>query len=206
VLNPRSPASFGIMNYSYLDEARAMNRGTVERFFVRIADPDRSVATAAAIDKLFANSSHETRTRSDQERAQANAQQMGDIRFFTNAILAAVLFMMLFLTANTMRQSVQDRIPEYGVLKALGFSASRCSGLTLVEAATIFAAGATIGLALAALVAPLARDIAPAISVSKSVIARGIGLAMLLAPLSVAVPCRKLYRLSVVGALPGRHA
>jgi putative ABC transport system permease protein len=206
VANPRSPASFGIMNYSYLDEARVANRGTVERFFVRIADPDRSVATAAAIDKLFANSSHETRTRSDQERAQANAQQMGDIGFFTNAILAAVSFMVLFLTANTLRQSVEERIPEYGVLKAMGFSDAKCSALTLVEAATIFVAGALLGLILASLVAPLARDIAPAISVSRSVIARGIGLAMLLASASVALPCWKLYRLSVVSAVSGRHA
>jgi len=204
-VNSPTTSYFGIMNYSYLDEARVMNRGTVERFYMRIADPDRSVATAAAIDQLFANSSHETRTRSDQERAEADTHQLGDIRFFTNAVLAAVLFMMLFLTGNTMRQSVQDRIPEYGMLKAMGFSDGKCSGLSLVEAAIIFLVGAIVGLALAALVAPLAQDIAPSIYVSRSVIVRGIGIALLLASVSVALPCWQLYRLPVVRALPGRH-
>ncbi|MES1263846.1 MAG: ABC transporter permease, partial [Peristeroidobacter soli] len=33
----KGKAFFGIINYAYLDEARINNRGTVERFFVRIA-------------------------------------------------------------------------------------------------------------------------------------------------------------------------
>jgi len=204
-VNSPTTSYFGIINYSYLDEARVMNRGTVERFYTRIADPDRSVASAAAIDQLFANSSHETRTRSDQERAEADSHQLGDIRFFTNAVLAAVLFMMLLLTGNTMRQTAQERIPEYGILKAMGFSDGKCSALALVEAAIIFLVGAIVGLALASLLAPLARDIAPSIYVSWNVIARGIGIALLLASVSVALPCSLLYRLSVVDALPGRH-
>lgn len=204
-VNSPNTAYFGIMNYSYLDEARVMNRGTVERFYVRIADPDRSVATAAAIDQLFANSSHETTTRSDQVRAESDTRQLGDIRFFTNAVLAAVLFMMLLLTANTMRQSVQERIPEYGILKAMGFSDGKCTALALVEAAIIFLVAAIVGLALASFMAPMARDIAPSIYVSRSVVIHGIGIALLLAAASVALPCWQLYRLPVVAALPGRH-
>jgi putative ABC transport system permease protein len=58
------PAYFGVINYDYLDEARATDRGTAELFYVRIADPNKSVAMSAEIDRMFANSSHETRTRS----------------------------------------------------------------------------------------------------------------------------------------------
>ena len=89
VENPGT-AEFGIINYAYLDEARVRDRGTVERFYLRIADPNRAVAVGAEVDRLFANSSHQTWTRSDQERAEAQTKQMGDIAYFTRAIVAAV--------------------------------------------------------------------------------------------------------------------
>jgi putative ABC transport system permease protein len=198
-------AALAVINYSYLDEARAANRGSVERFYVRIADPMRSVATAAAIDRLFANSSHETRTRSDQERAEATATQMGDVAFFTNAILGAVLFTLLLLTGNTMRQSLHERIPEFGVLKAVGFSSVKCFALALAEAVGIYLLAALIGLALAAALAPLGREIATSIAVSADVVVRAMGLALVLSLLSVVLPSWRVYRLSVVQALAARR-
>jgi putative ABC transport system permease protein len=199
-------AALGVINYSYFDATRVADRGTAELFYVHISDATRSVATAAAIDRLFANSPHETRTRSDQERAEANARQMGDIAFFTNAILGAVLFMLLLLTGNTMRQSIQERIPEFGVLKALGYSSVKCFALALVEAFAIYLCGALIGLVLAAVLAPLGREVATSISVSSDVALRGIALAIALAFLSVALPGWRVYRLSVIAALAARRA
>jgi putative ABC transport system permease protein len=199
-------ATIAVINYSYLDAARVADRGTVDLFYVRISDPTRSVATAAAIDNLFANSAHETRTRSDQERAEASAQQMGDIAFFTNAILGAVLFMLLLLTGNTMRQSIQERIPEFGVLKAMGYSSAKCFGLALAEAAAIYLFAALVGLALAAVLAPLGREVATSIAVSGDVVMRAIALAVALAFLSVALPSWRVYRLSVIAALAARRA
>ena len=49
-------------------------------------------------------------------------KQLGDINFIANAIVGAVLFTLLFLTANTMMQSVRERTSELAVLKTLGFS------------------------------------------------------------------------------------
>lgn len=204
VENP-GKALFGIINYAYLDEARITNRGTVEQFFVRIADPARSVATAAAIDALFENSSHQTRTRSDQERAEASTQRLGDMAFFTNAVLGSVLFMLLFLTANIMRQSLQERIPEYGVLKAMGFGGGYCLRLALTESASIYLAGAILGLGLAILLAPLARDISSSIHVSVAVVASALALALALACVSAAFPCWRIYRLSAAAALSDRR-
>jgi putative ABC transport system permease protein len=199
-------AVLAVINYSYFDATRVADRGTVDLFYVRISDPTRSVATAAAIDRLFANSAHETRTLSDQERAEASSKQMGDIAFFTNAILGAVLFMLLLLTGNTMRQSIQERIPEFGVLKAMGFSSAKCFALALAEALTIYLFAALIGLALASLLAPLGREVATSIAVSADVAARAIALAVLLAVSSVALPGWRVYRLSVIAALAARRA
>jgi putative ABC transport system permease protein len=204
--NDPNTAVLAVMNYAYLDASRVAERGTVDLFYVHISDGTRSVATAAAIDRLFANSAHETRTRSDQERAEANSKQMGDIAFFTNAILGAVLFMLLLLTGNTMRQSVHERIPEFGVLKAMGYSSAKCFALALAEAMAICLLAALVGLALAAALAPLGREVATSIAVSGDVVVRAIALAILLAIMSVALPSWRVYRLSVVAALADRRA
>ena len=194
-------ASLGIINYSYLDESRAANRGTAEMFYERIADPTRAVATAAAIDRIFANSAHETRTHSDQERAQFQARQMGDVRFFTNAIMGAVLFTLAFLTGNTLRQSIHERIPEFALLKALGYTDARVLGLAFAEALLLYIPAATAGLLLARLAAPLAAKDIGAVVVSPAVALAGLACAALLALIGAALPALSLARMSVTGAL-----
>jgi putative ABC transport system permease protein len=197
-------AVFGIINYAYLDEYRVENRGTAETFYVRIADPTKAVATAAAIDRIFANSSHETRTQSDQERAEFQSKQMGDVAFFTNAIMGAVLFTLAFLTGNTLRQSLHERIPEFAVLKALGYSDGRVLSLAYTEALLLFIPSAAFGLALAYLVAPLAKEDIGAIAVSPAVATTGLLCAGLLALIGASLPALRLSRMSIVASLSKR--
>lgn len=197
-------AAFGIINYSYLDEHRVENRGTAEMFYERIADPTKAVATAAAIDRIFANSAHESRTSSDQERAQFQAKQMGDVRFFTNAIMGAVLFTLAFLTGNTLRQSIHERIPEFAVLKALGYTDRRVLSLALAEALLLYIPSAVLGLLLAHLAAPLAKEDIGTIVVSPAVVAAGLACAGLLALVGTAIPAWSLSRMSVTRALRKR--
>jgi putative ABC transport system permease protein len=199
-------AYFAIINYAYLDEYRVENRGRAEAFFLRIADPTKAVATAAAIDRLFANSSHETRTSSDQERAQSQAKQMGDVEFFTNAIMAAVLFTLAFLTGNTLRQSLHERIPEFAVLKALGYTDIGVLSLAFGEALLLYIPAAALGLALAYLVAPLAKEDIGAIVVSPAVATAALLCAGLLALLGAALPALRLKRMSVAASLGKRLA
>jgi putative ABC transport system permease protein len=194
-------AQFGLINYSYFDEARVANRGTVERFYLRVSDPNRAVSIAAAVDRLFANFSYQTWTRSDQERAEAETKQMGDIAYFTRAIMAAVLFALLFLTGNTMRQSIQERSGEFAVLKTLGFSDAKCLLLALAESAALYGAAAVVGLGLASFAAPFAREIAPSIVVSWQVVAEALVLAVAAALASVALPSWQLYRLPIARSL-----
>ena len=89
-------------------------------------------------------------------------KQLGDINFIANAIVGAVLFTLLFLTANTMMQSVRERTPELAVLKTLGFSDGKVLTLVLIEALLLCMFAAAVGLALAALVfnrRPLQADV-----------------------------------------------
>ncbi len=194
---------FGVINYDYLDASRATDRGTAEIFYVEIQDPTRAIATASAIDRIFANSSHESRTRSQQERAEARARQMGDVKLFTNAILGAVLFTLAFLTGNTLRQSLQDRSREFAVLKVLGFSGNRVFGLAFVEALLLYLPPALLGLGLARLLAPHWQEGFGAIVVSAGVVVAGLSCAVILAFVGAALPAWTLMRRPIAGALRG---
>src|SRR3546814_9849947 len=73
---------------------------------VRISDWSSDVC---ASDLLFVNSPDETNSQSEKEFTQSFIKQFGDINFIVKAILGAVFFTLLFLTGNTMMQSVRER-------------------------------------------------------------------------------------------------
>jgi putative ABC transport system permease protein len=192
---------FGVINYDYFDSNRATDRSTAEIFYVEIEDPTRAIATSAAIDRIFANSGHESRTRSQQQRAEARAKQMGDVRLFTNAILGAVLFTLAFLTGNTLRQSLQDRSREFAVLKVLGYSGNHVLSLAFAEALLLCLPPALAGLALARLLAPQWQEGFGSIVVSAEVAAMGLSCAVILALVGAALPAWTLSRTPMAGAL-----
>lgn len=196
-----SPAYFGVINYAYFDEYRVENRGTAEIFYVQIADPNRAVAMSAAIDRIFANSPHESRTRSRQARAEAQARQMGDVELFTHAIIGAVLFTLAFLTGNTLRQALQDRAREFAVLGAVGYSGGRILGLAYAEALLLYLPPALLGLLVARLLAPLAREQIGTILVSPGVAVAGLICAACLALAGAAIPAANLVRTPIADAL-----
>ena len=198
------PAYFGVINYDYFDSNRAADRNTAEIFYVEIQDPTRAIATAAEIDRIFANSSHESRTRSQQQRAEAQARQMGDVRLFTNAILGAVLFTLAFLTGNTLRQSLQDRSREFAVLKALGYSGNSVLALAFAEALLLYLPAAVVGLGVARLLAPRWQESFGSIVVTAEVAAVGLSCAVILAFLGAALPAWTLSRMPMANALRGR--
>ncbi len=202
--NARRPAYFGVINYDYLNESRAQNRNTAETFYIRIDDGTKAVATAAAIDRIFANSPHETRTMSQQARAEVQAKQMGDIKYFTNAIIAAVLFTLAFLTGNTLRQSLQDRSREFAVLKAMGYSGEHVLALAFGEAVLLYLPPALLGLGIARLIAPMWKEDFGSIFISPAVAAAGLLCAMGLAFIGAALPASSLSRLPVATALGKR--
>ncbi|MEO8019218.1 MAG: FtsX-like permease family protein [Pseudomonadota bacterium] len=204
IVTSKEPSYFLIINYGYLDQSRAQDRGTAEMFYVRINDPLKAVATGKAIDRIFANSSHETRTRSQQARAESRAKQMGDIQFFTNSIMGAVLFTLALLTGNTLRQSLQDRSREFATLKALGYSGGLLLSLAIAEALLLYLPPALLGLGIARLLAPLWKEDFGSVFVSPSVVAAGLVCAACLAFIGVVIPALRLSRSPVAFALGKR--
>jgi putative ABC transport system permease protein len=202
----RVPTTELWINYDYFDEARAAANGTVTLYFVKIADASRAAAIAEQIDGLFANSMFETQTQNEKDWLRAQIAQIGDMGFFINAIIGAVMFTLLFLTGNTMTQSVRERIPELAVLKTYGFSNASVMSLVLAEALLLCLVAAVIGLAIAAAAAPsIYREIgAGGLALPASVFATGVALAALVALVSALPPSMRVQRLNIVDALAGR--
>ena len=200
----RSEDQIMLINHSYFDEARSTGKGTVGWYIVRIADAHQAPAIAAAIDKLFDNSGDETKTVTESEFGRALLKQVGDINFIVVAIIGAVFFTLLFLTGNTMMQSVRERVPEFAVLRTLGYSGSRVLSLVLAEALTLCILSALAGLALAALAFPLLASIVGTAVLPLSVVLIGIGCAIVLALAAGMPPALRAQRLSIVDALAGR--
>ncbi len=122
-----------------------------------------------------------------------------------NAIVGAVMFTLLFLTGNTMMQSVRERIPELAVLKTLGFTDGAVTTLVLAESAFLCLFAALLGLGIAALIFPVARYIVGGqVLLPGTVFLTGSIAALLLALLSGLPPAWRANRLTVVDALAGR--
>jgi putative ABC transport system permease protein len=205
-LTDHEPGESGliVINYSYLDEARAQNKGTVRNFYAIISDPKRAAEMSESIDRLFANSSNETKTASFRENAQQQMRSIGDLDFLIRAIISAVLVALLFSITTMMMQTIRERTPELAVLKTLGFSDRTVFLMVVGEGLLVCIAAAFIGLGLAMGVFPYAGKFIPGLAMPSIVIAFGLIGAVVVALISAAVPAARAARLPVVDALAGR--
>lgn len=193
-------------NYRFIDDSRAVGGGLVNQFVVKIADPARAPSIGAAIDAMFANSPYETRTVNEKDYLADQLRQVGDVGLFVNAVLGAVLFTLLFLTGNTMMQSVRDRIPELGVLKAVGFGTRAIVAMVAAEAVVMCLFAAVLGLGLSSVLLPLVfRAMSmPLVGESWQIVGTGLAVAVALGLMIAVLPARRAMRLTIVDALAGR--
>jgi putative ABC transport system permease protein len=194
-------------HHEYLDESRGggVPQGTIGWVVVRVQDPARSADVARTIDGMFANSSTETKTATEKAFIQGFANQMGNIGALLTAIAAAVFFTMLLVTANTMGQSIRERLNEIGVMKTLGFSNFGVTTLVLGEAVLVTALGGAIGLGLAALsstaIGSAVAQFFPVLGMPPSTYAIGVVLIVVLGGIAAALPCAQAAQLKIVDAL-----
>ena len=191
----------------YLDESRGggVPRGTIGWVVLRIADPAKADSIARTIDSQFANSSTETKTATEKAFIQSFANQMGNIGALLTGIAGAVFFTMLLVTANTMGQSIRERLNEIGVMKTLGYSNASVTGLVLGEAVLVTALGGAVGLLLAWLfstaIGSAVAQFFPVLGMPPSTFALGAALIVVLGVAAAALPCTQAAQLKIVDAL-----
>ena len=206
--NPKDRSQYEMMliRYDYFDEARQFASGTAGWYVSKIKNPAEAGAIAKQIDGVFANSPNETRTDTEKAFNQSFMKQLGDIGLIISSILGAVFFTLLFLTGNTMMQSVRERIPELAVLKTLGYSDPLVLSLVLGEALLLTLISAVVGLILATLVLPGLASHLPGmsgLSVTPESMLGALGIAVLLAMVVGLPPALRAMRLNIVDALAG---
>ncbi len=209
--DPKDPAQASqqaqlfLFHYEMFDEGRNFGKGTVGWFEERVADPGESAALSNKIDALFANSPNETKTQPAKDFALAFIKQLGDIGFILHAILGAVFFTLLFLTGNTMMQSVRERIPELAVLKTLGFGNPTILGLVIGESLLLCGMGAVLGLGLSYAALPGIKKALQGVDLSPDGIAPGFAIAVLFALIVSVLPAVRAVRLNIIDALAAQH-
>ena len=200
----RGEGSLVVANYYYLDEARALDKGTVNHFYAIASDPKQAAAVSDAIDGAFANSASPTQTESFRERSQQAMQSLGDLNFAIHWILSAVLVALVFSTATMMMQTVRERTPELAVLKTLGFDNWTVFLLVAAESLLVCITASLAGLALAWIAFPLGAKYIAGLSMPMAVVGFGILGAVVVALISVSVPGLRAVKLNIVDALAGR--
>jgi putative ABC transport system permease protein len=194
-----------VMHQDYFDEAKAQAKGLVGWYVVKIEDSGRVQAVAKQIDQLFANSPAETKTSSERAMAQSFVNQVGNIGKILGAIVTAVFFTMLLVTANTMAQSVRERTNEIGVLKTLGFTNTGVLGMVLAESVLVTVIGGALGLAaawwLGVQFEPVFRQYLPGFQVPPHAIVMGGVYMLVLGLIAGALPAAQAMRLRIVEAL-----
>jgi putative ABC transport system permease protein len=196
-----------LFHFEYFDEGRSFGKGTVGWYEVSISDPTQAAPVGEKIDTLFANSSDETKTQPAKDFLIAFVKQRGDIAFVLHAILGAVFFALLFLTGNTMMQSMRERIPELAVLKTLGFTDQKVFSLLIAESLVLCVAAAFVGLALsyALFLLPFIQGALQGVELSRGMLLPGLLVAAVLALIVGLPPAIRANRLQIVDALADKR-
>jgi len=196
------------MHYDYFNEARQFAQDTIGWIVTRIEDPELADPVSDAIDARFANSPTETKTSTEAGFAAGFAAQFGNIGLIVQMILACVFFTLLLISGNTMAQAVRERTSELAVLKTIGFSDARVTGMVLAESLLVAVVGGVIGLLLGALfvhgAASALAQFFPGLAMSTGTLAWGLVLAVGLGLVTGAWPAWRAARLSVIDAMGRR--
>ncbi len=107
----------------YLRESLPPGRRDQVGTFVILADsPEAVPRIAKAVDEMFRNAPHQTKTETEHAFGSASSLTWATSSCSCSSICGAVTFTILLVSANTMAMSVRERVREVGVLKTLGFT------------------------------------------------------------------------------------
>ncbi len=195
------------INHAYFAEAAQFGGGNAGIFVLRLEDPDMAESVARTVDQRYENSADETKTQTEKDFQVGFLKQLGDIGLIVRWILFAVFFTLLLVVGNTMAQSVRERVPQFAVLKTLGFSDNSVLGFVLAETVAMCTIGGLVGLSLATLlgaaVSKVAGPMMP-VAVDGRVWLTGLVAIVVLSVVVGLLPALRARRLKIVDALAGR--
>ncbi len=127
--------------------------GVVTQFNVKVEDSSVLDRVAGDIDRVFANAQDPTATFSEKAFIGRVADDIIELVGFARWLGLGCLAAVLALVANSIVLSVQSRVSEHAVLRALGFSGGQVAGLIIAEGIVLSVVGGGVGGAAAVAVA-----------------------------------------------------
>jgi putative ABC transport system permease protein len=200
-------ARWFLLNYEYLEQVRVLHKGGVVEMYVDTTDPARNAEVANAIDRRFQGSEAATYTAHERDFQRHNVDRALDMKLVVTSVILASLFALLVLSTNTMMQSVRQRLPEFAVLKTLGYSNTMVTLLVVSEATVLCASAAVLGVAAAAWLFPAVAKAfnAPFEAMPPQVTLIAVLVAILTALISSVLPALRIRRVSVATILSGHY-
>jgi putative ABC transport system permease protein len=197
-------------NLDYFDKSRPLaDQGQIGWFEILADNPEMAPGLAQQIDQKFANSAAPLQSITEKAAYQQGGGGL-DITAITRDIALAGLFMILFLTANGIAQSVRERFAEFATLKTIGFTDRAVLILVVLEAAVPCFLGAVLGVGVAGVLAKvLPRIIPPGFGLPMPTMTAMVFVwagfsAVIVALISAALPALRLSRMDIATALSGR--
>lgn len=135
-----------LTHLEYLQRAGPVNKlGTVTQYEVKIADANAGKEIAREIDELFRTAEEPTDTRPKLAYLESATRDLREILRFGRLLGLACVLVVLSLVANTVFMSVQERVREFGVLRAFGFRSGHIGFVVALEALSLAALGGALG-------------------------------------------------------------
>ncbi|MFO0774369.1 MAG: FtsX-like permease family protein [Nitrospiraceae bacterium] len=205
-----------LLRWDHMNERRVQvepdRAGTAGWYIVQIADPSRAAAIAQDIDRLFSNSTAETRTETEQAFQLGFVAMSGALISAMSVLAFVINGLTLLVVGNALVLAIRERTRELGVLVALGFQPRHLCGLIVGEALAIGALGAVIGIAIAVpacaaygrLLGSTLGAVVQQLSLSATTLLTSAALTIAAAVVAAFVPIALAVRTNVLAAL--RHS
>lgn len=199
-----------LMHYAYFNETHSFGGDTIGWVPLVTENPELNQTVADTIDDMFANSSHETETSTEQQFSKAFAEQVGNISQIILLVVGAAFFTILLIVGNSMAMSVRERTRELAVLKTLGFSAPHMFRLVLSESMVIVLIGGALGLLMANITVsilakiPNVRSMLPNLVIDSSIWVQALIYIVILGFITGFFPAYRAMQLNIVNALSRR--
>jgi putative ABC transport system permease protein len=202
---PQVDTNFMVFQYAYFNETQNLGKDMIGWLALNTTSPAANEGVAKAIDRMFANSPHETSTDTEKAFNKAFAAQLGNIALIVTLVVGAAFATILMIVGNTMVMALRERTREIGVLKTIGFSGVRVLRLVLGESVLLALLGGVPGIACAALFAAAMEtrvgNFIPGFAVTPGIAVTAVLLMLLFGILTGLIPAVHAMRLKIATAL-----
>lgn len=141
-----------MFHWNYLNETiRKINprrANAVGLFLVEVKNPQQSSEVAQRVDILFKNSLAETLTETEKAFQLSFVSMTEAIVVAIQIVSYLVIVIIMAVAANTMAMTARERIGEYAIFKAMGFSSWHIAGMVFGESLLIAGLGCSLGIIL----------------------------------------------------------